>query len=154
MTKSKKESSKLEKIKELEAGWQRTQADFANYCKRTETEKQENLAHAKAEFIAKITPVLDNFSRAFTHLLPKEKNDPIVLGFRQIEKQLQDILAYEGLEKISAKKGEKFEPARHEAISCEENVLPADQIIAEVESGWQFGNRVIKPAKVRVSKGK
>lgn len=138
------------KIKELETGWQRCQADFENFRKRIESQKFEMVNLAKADFMAKMTPVLDNFSRAFEHL---DINDSTISGLKQIEKQLEDILKNEGLEKINAS-GE-FDPNFHEAISYEQNAdIPADHIIAEAQSGWKFGEKVIKPAKVRVSKGK
>jgi molecular chaperone GrpE len=138
------------KISSLEEGWRRTQADFDNYRKRTETQKLEMIDFAKADFMAQITPVLDNFRRAFEHL---DISDPKIAGIKQIEKQLEDILSNEGLKKIDTT-GE-FNPNLHEAISYENNAdIPTDHIIAEAESGWEFGERIIKPAKVRVSKGK
>lgn len=140
-----------DEIKELKLGWQRTQADFDNFRKKSEDEKLENMAFAKAEFMTKLTPVLDNFYRAFSHA---KTNDPTVQGFLQIQKQLEDILTSEGLQKISSSAGTKFDPNFHEAISYEENALPEDSIIAEMESGWMFNNKVLKPAKVRVSRGK
>lgn len=151
MQKKKTETTELEtKIKELEEGWQRCQADFDNYRKRTETQKFEMVEFAKADFLAKITPVLDNFRRAFEHL---DIADPKIAGLKQTEKQLEDILAAEGLTKISCE-GE-FNPALHEAISYESHPkIKSDNIIAECESGWEFNGKVIKPAKVRVSKGK
>ena len=144
----------LEKqIKELKKGWQRTQADFDNYRKKIESEKLENLAFAKAEFMAKLTPVLDNFQRAFEHAPHHKTNSKWISGVKQIEKQLEDILNIEGLKKILANPGDKFDPNFHEAISYEENTLPCDSIIGELESGWIFEDRVIKPAKVRISRG-
>lgn len=137
------------KIKELEEGWRRTQADFDNYQKRTEAQKLEMLEYAKADFMTKITPVLDNFRRAFVHL---DESDPNISGIKLIEKQLEDILTKEGLKKIDST-GE-FNESLHEAISFEESDLETNQIIAEAESGWMFGEKVIKPAKVRVSKGR
>ncbi len=151
-----KKDHHLQTIQELKEGWQRTQADFDNYQKRTEAEKLENIAFAKAEFMIKITPVLDNFRRAFEHKPTSTYEVEVgryISGIKQIEKQLEDILLAEGLERIDTS-GE-FNPAFHEAISCEVNKkVPADHIIAELESGWMFGNKVLKPAKVRVSKGK
>ena len=139
------------KIKELEEGWKRTQADFENYRKRTEEQRGEILMMIKANFLSKITPVLDNFRRAFEH----SPDDEFARGVKQIEKQLEDILTSEGLKKIPAEAGMKFNPELHEAISCEENSkIPADHIITETESGWMFEGKVIKPTKVRVSKGK
>lgn len=139
------------RIKELEDGWKRTQADFENYKKREAENRGEVLNMIKTDFFSKITPVLDNFRRAFEH----SPDDNFSQGVKQIEKQLEDILISEGLEKIPADYGDKFNCNLHEAISCEENKkIPADHIIAEVESGWKFEDRVIKPVKVRVSKGK
>lgn len=147
-------SKNLQKIKGLEEGWQRTQADFENYRKRAEAQKFELVQMASADFMAKITPVLDNFRRAFAHTPENEKNSPWIAGVKQIEKQLEDILTTEGLKKILAEPNTKFDPNLHEAISCEpNNKIPADSIIAEIESGWMFNNKVLKPAKVRVSKG-
>lgn len=139
------------KITELENGWRRTQADFENFKKRAEETRFEQIELEKANFLIKITPVLDNFYRAI-EMAPK--NNEWLEGVVQIEKQLEDILFNEGLEKIPANTGTKFDPNFHEAISYEENELAPDIIISEFESGWMFGSRVIKPAKVRVSKGK
>ena len=151
MNRIKKIDKTKQKIEELEEGWKRTQADFENYRKRTEEQQGKILMMIKADFLAKITPVLDNFRRAFEH----SPDDEFARGVRQIGKQLEDILISEGLQKLPAEAGMKFNPEFHEAISCEPNrKMPADHIIAEIESGWIFEDKVIKPAKVRVSKGK
>ena len=145
------EQSASRRIKELEDGWKRTQADFENYRKRTEAERGEILEMMKADFIAKITPVLDNFRRSFEHA----PDDDFARGVKQIEKQLEDILLSEGLQKIPADAGTAFNPELHEAITHEPNKkIPLDHIITELESGWMFADHIIKPAKVRVSKGK
>lgn len=146
-----KKHKDVEKIKELEETCKRIAADFENYKKRTEEQRGELLEFAKADFISKITPVLDNFSRAFEHADDTE----FTKGVKQIEKQLEDILKAEGLEKIDVKPGDKFDHNFQEAISCEPNEkYPIDAIIAELESGWKYKNKVLKPAKVRVSRGK
>ena len=139
------------KIKEIEEGWRRTQADFENYKRRNEEQRGQLLNLMKADFVTKITPILDNFRRAFKH----SPDDDFAKGVKHIKKQLEDILVSEGLKKIPAKTGEKFDCNLHEAISCEKNdSVPIDHIIGEVESGWMCDSRMIKPAKVRVSKGK
>ena len=159
------EQSASRRIKELEEGWKRTQADFENYRKRVEAEHGEVLNLIKVDFLAKITPVLDNFRRAFAHAPARHASqlagvagrpdDDFARGVKQIEKQLEDILTAEGLQKIPANTGDKFDCNLHEAISCEQNKkIPLDHIIAETESGWMFDDKVIKPAKVRVSRGK
>lgn len=152
---SKKKASKIQalqaQIEELKQGWQRTQADFENYRKKNEAEREEILMLMKADFLKKITPVLDNFRRALEQL-PNDSD--WAEGIKQIQKQLEDILMTEGLQKIPVKSGDKFDCNLHEAISCEQNKnIPSDHLIAETESGWKFEDKVIKPAKVRVSKG-
>jgi len=145
-----KKSKIEEQIKELQAGWQRTQADFENYKKRTEAQRQETADFIKADFLTRLAPVMDNFRRAFEYV---DTNDPKIAGLKLIEKQLEDILKSEGLEKIDTTG--IFDPNLHEAVSHEaHDKTPADHIIAEVESGWRLGDKVIKPSKVRVSKGK
>lgn len=151
----KKKASKIQalqaQIEELKQGWQRTQADFENYRKKNEAEREEILMLMKADFLKKITPVLDNFRRALEQL-PNDSD--WAEGIKQIQKQLEDILMTEGLQRIPANSGDKFDCNLHEAISCEQNKnIPSDHIIAEIESGWKFEDKVIKPAKVRVSKG-
>lgn len=163
------DSSIKQRLQELEDGWKRTQADFENYRKRTESERGEVLEMMKADFLTKITPVLDNFRRAFEHApvspgLSRRAmadasrggpDDEFARGIKHIEKQLSELLASEGLQRINANAGTKFDPNIHEAVTHEPNKkIPLDHIIAELESGWMFSDRVIKPAKVRVSKGK
>lgn len=156
MTKKNPTIEKLElKVAELESGWKRTQADFDNYQKRSEDQKLNIITAANTDLMLQIVPVLDNFRRAFSHAPnPPTGGDNFTLGIKQIEKQLEDILTTEGLKRIETH-NRKFDPQKHEAISYEENdKIPADMIIAEAESGWEFNGKVLKPAKVRVSKGK
>ena len=140
-----------DEIKELKLGWQRTQADFDNFRKKSEDEKLENMAFAKAEFMTKLTPVLDNFYRAFSHA---KTNDPTVQGFLQIQKQLEDILTSEGLQKISSSAGTKFDPNFHEALAMEASQdIPENRVMVEYEKGYLYKDRLLRAAKVVVSKG-
>lgn len=150
MTKKHESDKELkERISDLEDSLKRTAADFANYKKRVEAQQGDLIEFAKAEFVSKITPVLDNFRRAFEHA----PDNDFAKGIKQIEKQLEDLLRAEGLEKIEAEAGQDFDHNFHEAISCEENKdVESNHIIAVLETGWKYNNRVIKPAKVRVSK--
>jgi molecular chaperone GrpE len=143
------------RISELENGWKRTQADFENYRKRTEESKPRWIEEANLEMIVKILPVIDNFERANQYIPENLKNHDWVRGIQLIEKHLNDILASTGLQKIAVKSGDEFDPNIHEAISSEENPqIKPDHIIEVVETGYKLGSQVIRPAKVRVSKGK
>jgi len=130
----------------------RLQADFDNYRKRSEDEQDQIRQNAKAESLLEIVPVLDNFERSLKHIPKESKNSDWIQGITYIHKQLQDVLSSEGLEKINTL-DTKFDPNFHEAISYESSKKHSkDQIIEEIESGYKFGDQIIKPAKVRVAK--
>lgn len=159
--KDKKTNPDILKIKELEQqiqdlkiGWQRTQADFENYRKRIEISKTEWIKTANTDLMLKILPVMDNFRRASLHTPENLKNDNWVIGIQQVEKQLDNILVQEGLEKIETKIGDEFDHNFHEAISYEENKkLSENKIIEVIEEGYKLADKVLRPVKVRVSKG-
>lgn len=143
------------KIKELTSGWQRTQADFENYQKRMETLKTDWISAANTDLILKILPIMDNFRLANLHTPENLKNNAWTEGIRQIEKQLENIFAQEGLTKIPTKPGDIFDHNFHEAISYEPNdKFTENQIIQVLEEGYKFNDKVLKAVKVRVSKGK
>lgn len=146
--------SELEqKIADLTAGWQRTQADFINFKKQSQEEKAKYCRAANANLIYELLPVLDNFQLAAKHSPEELTNNGWVQGIKQIEKQLEDILLSVGLEKIETV-GQMFDPAIHEAIEHVKSDLPEDEITEEILSGYKFDSDVLRPAKVKVSKGK
>lgn len=141
----------------------RLASDYANLERRIDVERDEIGQRAGAHWLSKLFPVMDNFYRAANHA-PTISADGVLgedelarihkyfEGLKQIEKQLEDTLAQAGLKRIPTK-GEHFDPNLHEAISYEASQLPAETIIDEVEGGWLLNEAVLKPAKVRVSKG-
>lgn len=140
------------KAEECLAGWQRTQADFDNYRKRMEGAKDEWLRLAQAESVLTLASVIDDFRRAFAHVPAEQQGSPWVVGMRQVEKHLQLLFKERGLEPIETTGS--FDPQLHEAIAYEEHPeLPDGSIIDVVEMGWKLGEKVVKPARVRVSKG-
>lgn len=141
------------KIQELTAGWQRTQADFDNFRKRTEEEKQHFIHFANVNLITDLLPVLDNFQRSTEHIPNDIQNNNWVQGMKLVEKQLEDILTQSGLKKIAVKIGDQFNPQLHEAISCEKSAKMAEnQILEIVLNGYTLSNKVIRPVKVKVCK--
>jgi len=142
-----------QKIGELTAGWQRTQADFTNFKKQSAEDKIKYCASANADLIYNLLPVLDNFALAAKHIPQNLANDNWAQGIRQIEKQFEDILSSEGLERI-ATIGEKFNPHLHEAVDYAESDKPEDEIVEETLAGFKFNGEVIRAATVKVSKGK
>jgi molecular chaperone GrpE len=140
------------RIAELEQQLQRVAADFDNFRKRTEDEKKSVYAIAQATTLLELTPVLDNFRRATDHLPEHLQGDNWVTGVLYIEKQLEQIFEEHGVTKIKTV-GEAFDPQLHEAVSTESSDQPAQTILGELESGYLLGDKVLKPAKVKVSSG-
>lgn len=141
------------KVAELAAGWQRTQADFVNFRRQAEADRQNLIKSANTDLILDILPVLDNFQLAAKHTPEELKNNVWAQGISQIEKQLESILSNIGLEKISAV-GTQFDHNLHEAIESVESGQPEEEIVEEVQAGYTLNGAVIRAAKVKVSKGK
>jgi len=133
-------------------GWQRTQAEFANYRKRQEAEFVERVRLNNAVLIARILPVLDDLERAVQTLPPGLQSLTWVEGVFLIKRKLEVILEAEGLKPIETA-GKFFDPLYHEAVTYED--VPGyeeGQIIGEVQRGYMLGDRVIRPALVRVAR--
>lgn len=137
-----------DQVKEYLEGWQRTQAELVNYRKRMETEKMEFAKFASLSVIAKIIPVLENFDRALSNIPDKES--PLYQGVAQTQKQLEAIVAAEGVQKMEDQTGKPFNPELHEALMQEEGAED-NMVTAQFESGYTMHGRVVKPAKVKVS---
>ena len=133
-------------------GWQRTQAEFANYRKRQEAEFMERVRLNNAVLIARILPVLDDLERAVQTLPPGLQSLTWVEGVFLIKRKLEVILEAEGLKPIETA-GKFFDPLYHEAVTYEDVPGYEDgQIIGEVQRGYMLGDRVIRPALVRVAR--
>ncbi len=139
------------KIAELTAGWQRTQADFLNFKKQTADERIRLIKSAGADLVDQLLPVLDHFQLAARHLPKELENDNWAIGIKQIEKQFENILFENGLERIISIDRE-FDPEFHEAVEEVESEKPSGTIVDEILSGYKFSAVVIRPAKVKVAK--
>jgi molecular chaperone GrpE len=128
----------------------RRQADFENYRKRVEKERQADRHRGVEHLVEKLLPVLDAFDRALA-----AEDDPAYVeyrkGFELTRRQLWEALAKAGLERIETA-GKKFDPNLHHAIeSVESTELPDGSIVDELQSGYTFHGRVLRPAMVRVA---
>jgi molecular chaperone GrpE len=132
------------------AGWQRAQADFINYKKRTEQERQELSKFANSVLILSLLPVLDDFERAFSSIPPKMGKLSWLDGIRLIERKMWAILQAQGLSPIKAL-GEPFDPALHEAVRQDRG--QEGIVIEEIQKGYLLEDRVIRPAMVVVGNG-
>jgi molecular chaperone GrpE len=128
----------------------RRQADFENYRKRVEKERQQDRHRGVESLIEHILPVLDAFDRALAG-----QNDSATAeyrkGFELIQRQLWEALAKQGLSRIESV-GQEFNPHFHHAIESVETSEHADGIvIGEMQPGYLFHDRVLRPAMVRVA---
>ncbi|GHU63082.1 hypothetical protein AGMMS49983_05790 [Clostridia bacterium] len=129
-------------------------ADFQNFKKRTEKERFERYSEGKKDFAADLLPVIDNFERALgedAKAVTDEHDTKVLEGMQLIFKQLQDVLAKNGVEEIEAL-GADFDPNVHHAVIMEPSKEYASQKVSEVlQKGYKTGEKVIRPAMVKVA---
>jgi molecular chaperone GrpE len=146
----------IKRLEEAEAkatehldGWQRAQADFVNYKNRVQRDQELMKSVMKGDIIRKFLPVLDDLERALQNR-PADAGSWMD-GIELIHKKLQSILESEGVTRIEAE-GQLFDPNFHEAISHEPNeTVESGHVIAVVQNGYMLGDRVVRPAMVRVA---
>ena len=134
-------------------GWQRARAEFANYKRRVEAERTELASSAGAEALKRVLPAVDDFERAM-QTLPDELNDsPWVNGVLMVQRKLNAALEQSGITPMVTTPGDTFDPNVHEAITHEDSdQFDSEQIIGEVQRGYKIGDRVLRPAMVRVAR--
>jgi molecular chaperone GrpE len=133
-------------------GWQRARAELANAKKRMERELAEERTSANARLILQLLPVLDDFDRAVGNLPPDLKDASWVEGILLIQRKLHQLLESEGVKEIEAV-GQPFDPTYHEAIGQAEDTDHPEGAVADVaQKGYLLGERVLRPALVRVAK--
>ena len=146
-------SSDLEKAKEYWDRYLRLQADFENTRKRWERDKQDFIKFANEEIITSLLNIVDDLERSL-HLANNKESDAFVKGIQMILTQMHDLLKKYGVIAIDAR-GKIFNPHFHEALMQEEiEDIPENTITEEFQKGYMIQNRVIRTAKVKVSKKK
>ena len=131
--------------------WQRSAADFQNYKRRTEEERQKNALYANLALVLNMLPIHDDLERAFTSLDTKLAGLQWVEGVRQIARKFHGALEASGVKEIPAE-GRDFDPNVHEAIAQDEG--EAGKVVRVVQKGYTMGDRVIRPAMVIVGRGR
>lgn len=130
----------------------RSQAEFINFRKRQATEQESFLKFANQKLILDLLPVVDNFQRAFQHVPETIKNDQWVIGALAIEKQFTQVLEKIGVQKMNVI-GQKFDAHLHEILTVGDQAnTEKDVVIEEFEAGYLLGDKVLRPAKVKVQK--
>lgn len=150
-TEEEKEIQQLQdKIEELKIMAQRTQADFMNYKKRVEREKEQISVLANEKIMEELIPVIDNFSRALEACSEDDKKSQMFAGVEMIMKQLTDTLGKFGLSEIETL-GAEFDPMVHHAVMQDDGQEP-NKILEVFQKGYKLKEKVIRPAMVKVSK--
>ena len=136
-------------IKELTETTKRVQADFENYKKRIEGEKQEFIQQANADLLKKLLNIIDNFELALKN---EQHPEDFAKGFELIYAQLRELLTQEGVKEIETE-GKQFDPYLHEAmITGSDDTKKDNEILEEFQKGYTIKNNVLRHSKVKVNK--
>jgi molecular chaperone GrpE len=128
----------------------RTAADFDNYRKRMDRERRDLAEQTAGEAIKDLLPIIDNLERA---LQAAAEDDPLRKGVELIHKQMLEMLRKRGVTPIEAL-GADFDPNVHEAVTHEESDQHREgEVMEELQRGYKVGERLLRPAMVKVAKG-
>src|SRR5213596_695758 len=129
----------------------RSQADFENYKKRSAREKEEAIKYANKSLLERLVGIIDNFELGLAAAKEQGADSPIYSGMILVQKQLNDLLAENGLQPIEAE-GKIFDPNVHEAIAHEpSDQIPEGIVLRQARRGYRFKERLLRPSRVVVS---
>lgn len=151
---TKKKSDELQQqIADLTADLQRTRADFENFRKRVDGEKQQAMERGEAKTALKLLPVIDTIERAILHIPDDIAEHSWVRGVGGLIKQLDKSLADMGVARIDAKPGTLFDPELHQAVQMDEAAEGPEEVVAEeLQSGYTLAGVPIRHAMVKVTR--
>ena len=133
-------------------GWQRALADFSNYKRRIERDQAQASQNAAGSVIKRYLDIIDDLDRALKNRPQEGDAANWANGVELIYRKFMSILVAEGVKTIGAE-GQLFDPNLHEAIVMEDSTNYASgQIVGVVEQGYVLGDRVLRPARVRVAR--
>ena len=140
-----------ELAEEAQARTLRVQADFDNFRRRTQKEKEELAQYATSKLVTELLPVLDNFERALVTAPGNAESEAFTKGINMIFRQLEGVLKSEGLAAMETV-GQPFNPEYHQAIMQVESEEHEEGIVTEeVQKGYLLKDKVLRPAMVKVS---
>ncbi|MFI5386939.1 MAG: nucleotide exchange factor GrpE [Fimbriimonadales bacterium] len=130
----------------------RTMADFQNFRKRQEDQRRQLEQFATERLVAALLPVLDNFERALASFDSGAGPEAMGEGLRALDRQFRQVLESQNVSRIPSV-GKTFDPEVHEALAMEaSDEHEENTVIGELEAGYKMGDRVIRPARVRVAR--
>lgn len=128
----------------------RAEAELENFKKRMRREQEETLKFALSPLLKDLFGIVDNLERALEHA--NDESGSLAEGIEMVNKQLQDILTNHGVRRIEAK-GQAFDPNLHDAMSMvESQEMEENMVVDEFQAGYELHGRVLRPARVSVSK--
>lgn len=129
----------------------RIQAEYDNFKKRTQKEKQSELKYKSQDIVNELLPAIDNFERAL-QVEVSDETASFVEGMTMVYRQIKDALKSQGVEEIESV-GKEFDPNIHHAVmQVEDEEQESNIILEEMQKGYMLKDRVIRPAMVKVNK--
>jgi molecular chaperone GrpE len=129
----------------------RKTAEFDNFRKRVERDRKDMIAFAAEDVLGELLPIVDDFDRAFSVPAPPEAQ-PFKAGFELIHKQLHELLKKRGVTLLDPI-GADFDPHQHQAVAYEEVAGAREgEIVSVMAKGYKLGDRLLRPALVKVAK--
>jgi len=131
-------------------GWKRAKADFINYKKDEAKRMEELLGITKLLSLKDFIPILDNLDKAIDSFKSEGKTEK---GIDMIRSQLMTVFKKHGLEEIEVEAGYEFDPNFHEGVEEVDSKIAPGRIVEELEKGYLLDGQVVRPTKVKLSKG-
>lgn len=146
-------AKKDKQIEELTADLQRLRADFENYRKRVEVDKQLARDMERQNTIRRLLPVIDNIERAINHVPESLMEDQWAQGVVKLPQLLEKELLQLGVVKVCADPGTIFDPEVHEAVQMDENAEGETEVVAEeLQCGYILDESILRPAMIKVTR--
>ena len=144
----------LEDLRQVNDKLLRERADAENLKKRAARERADAIRFGTEGLIKDLLPIVDNLERAVQHAQGGGDGQSLVEGVALVLKSLSDMLARNGVSRVEAVAGTRFDPAQHEAVAHVESAgHPPNAVIQEHQAGYRLHDRLLRPALVTVSKG-
>jgi molecular chaperone GrpE len=131
---------------------QRTRADFENYQKRSQRDREQERRYWDGPLVLELLPALDNLERAMAAARQAGESGPLVQGVALVQTQILDILKRHGVTRIDAE-GQPFDPNLHQAVMQQPSAAhPPNTVVQVLQQGFMLHDRVLRPASVVVSR--
>jgi len=142
-------------IEDLKGKYQRSLADFANYQRRAIENERDARRQGTVSAISSLLGVLDNFDLALRHDAASGGAESMARGVSMIRDQMAQALSSLGVKPITPEPGDEFEPRRHEAVvQIESPGVKPGRIASLLQTGYEMGDWILRPAKVGIAKGR